>query len=181
MAKIDIRDDIDYSLDRVYEAFRDDLKELATYLPDISDIIVEKHERVDDDTTKVINIWKASAEEIPKIAASFISPDKLQWTDHATWHDGETYCDWEMEVGFFPEAVSCKGTTRYTKKGNITQVHISGDLQVDAKKIPGVPRLLAGKLGDAVEKFVVKMITPNLKATNRGMEQYLADQDKKNA
>ena len=28
----------------------------------------------------------------------------------------------------------------------------------------------------AVESFVVKLVTPNLKATNRAMERYLADQ-----
>lgn len=174
MAKIDIRDTISYDLTSVYETFRDHLKALAQYLPNVSEIIVEKHERTDADTTKVVNIWKASGEEIPKIAASFISPDKLQWTDFATWHDGETYCDWEMEVGFFPEAVSCKGTTRYSKDGDKTQVHISGELKVDAKKIPGVPKLLAGKIGDAVEAFAVKMVTPNLKEVNRGAEKYLA-------
>lgn len=178
MAKIDIRDNISYDLTRVYASFRDHLKELAQYLPTISEIIVEKHERTDDDTIKAVNIWKAAGEEIPKIVSPFISADKMQWIDRATWHDGETYCDWEMEVAFFPEAISCKGQTRYTKSGDITQVHISGELKVDAKKIPGVPRLLAGKIGDAVEVFVVKMITPNLKEVNRGVEKYLAAQDK---
>ena len=174
MAKIDIQDTIAYELEQVYEVFRDHLKELAQHLPNISEIVVESHARTDEHTVKAVNIWKASGEEIPTIARSVITPDKLQWTDRATWHDQETYCTWEMEVGFFPEAVSCKGTTRYTRSGAQTKVHISGELKVDASKIPGVPRLLAGKLGDAVEGFVVKMITPNLKEVNRGAEKYLA-------
>jgi hypothetical protein len=45
---------------------------------------------------------------------------------------------------------------------------------VDAKNLPGVPRLLAGKIVGEVEKFVVKMITPNLTSVNRGIESYLA-------
>ena len=179
MAKLDIRDDIDYPIEQVYEAFRAQLKEVAPYLPNIEEIIVKKHDRRDDDTVDVVNVWKASGEEVPKVASSFIKPDKLQWTDHATWHDGEQYCDWEMEVGFLPEAVSCRGTTHYKAKGDgKTEVHIKGDLSVDAGKIPGVPRLLSGKIGSAVEAFVVKLVTPNLKATNRAMEQYL---DSKNS
>lgn len=178
MAKIDIRDDIDFDIKLVYPAFRDNLKETAPYLPNIDEIVVQEHERVDENTVKVVNLWKATGEEIPKIAQSFIKPDMMKWTDRATWHDDELYCDWEMEVGFLPEAVSCKGQTRYKAKGDKTECHISGDLIVDARKIPGVPRLLAGKLGQAVEAFVVKMVTPNLRATNRAMEQYLQDEAK---
>ncbi len=175
MAKIDIRDTISFDLARVYETFRDDLKALAPYLPNVSEIIVDTHARVDDTTLKAVNIWKASGEEIPKIASAFIKPDMLQWTDYATWHDDTHSCDWEMKVGFLPDAVSCKGTTRYTHKADgVTEVHILGELKVDASKIPGVPRLLSGKIGDAVESFVVKLVTPNLKEVNRGMEKHLA-------
>jgi hypothetical protein len=83
-----------------------------------------------------------------------------------------------MEVGFLSEAVKCSGQTRYKAKGDRTECHISGELEVDASKIPGVPRLLAGKLGKAVEGFVVKLITPNLRATNRAMEKYLKSEEK---
>lgn len=174
MAVMDIRDEIAYPIDTVYPAFRDELKHVAPYLPDIEDIIVQSTERVDEDTLKVVNLWKASDGKVPTLAQSFIKPDMLQWTDRATWHDDECYCDWEMEVGFLPEAVTCKGRTLYKKKGDRTEIHITGDLSVDAKKIPGVPRLMAGKVGKVVEEFVVKMITPNLKATNRAMEKHLA-------
>ena len=174
MAKLDIRDDIDFSIERVYPAFRDRLKETAPYLPNIEEIVVEKYERIDDNTVEVVNLWKASEGEVPKVAQSFIKPDMLQWTDYATWHDDELYREWNMEVGFLSEAVKCSGETRYKAKGDRTECHISGNLEVDASKIPGVPRLLSGKLGKAVEAFVVKLITPNLRATNRAMEKYLA-------
>lgn len=179
MATLDIKDEIAYPLETVYPAFRDELKEVAPYLPNIDKIIVQSTERIDDDTLKVVNLWKASDGDIPTLAQGFIKPDMLQWTDYATWHDDKLYCDWEMEVGFLPNAVKCKGKTTYTKKGDRTEVHILGELVVDAKQIPGVPRLMAGKVGSVVEGFVVKMITPNLKATNRAMEKHLAaSQDK---
>mgnify|MGYP000026435085 CR=1 FL=1 len=174
MASLDIKDEIAYPLDTVYPAFRDDLKEVAPYLPNIADIIVQSVDRVDDNTVKVVNLWKASDGDIPKMAQGFIKPDMLQWTDRATWHDDKLFCEWDMEVGFLPEAVSCKGKTPYTQRGDRTEVHITGELVVNAKKIPGVPRLMAGKIGPMVESFVVKMIAPNLKATNRAMEKHLA-------
>ena len=179
MAKLDIRDSIAYPLETTYPAFRDQLKEAAPFLPNIEDIIVKSYVRTDDKTVKVVNLWKASEGEVPKMAQAFIKPDMLQWTDYATWNDDEMYVEWEMEVGFLPDAVSCSGRTYYKAKGDKTEVHIDGELKVDAKKIPGVPRLLAGKLGGVVESFVVTLVTPNLKATNRAMEKFLAQEASK--
>ena len=173
MAKIDIRDRIAFSHERVYANFRDNLEALQPYLPTVKEITQESFDRVDDDTVEVVRIWRAADEDIPTMAQKFIKPEMLCWTDRATWKDDETLCHWDIEVGFLKDAISCSGTTNYVQNGDATEVHITGDLQVDARKIPGVPRLLAGKVGDAVEKFVVKMITPNLKEVNRGMEKYL--------
>jgi len=172
MAKIDIRDSIEFPRDTVYPTFRDHLVALKPYLPTVKDIVQKSYER-DGDTVHIVNIWYGADEEIPAIASKFIKPEMLCWTDRATWHDDAQSCDWDMEVGFLKEAISCSGTTYYREKGDRTEVNITGELRVDAAKIPGVPRLVAGKVGDAVEKFVVRMITPNLKEVNRGAEKYL--------
>lgn len=174
MARIDITDSIAYDRDTVYEVFRDKMGDVKEHLPNIKDIIQESYER-DGDTVHIVNTWVAADEEIPAIASKFITAEMMQWVDTATWHDDEFSVDWDMEVGFMSEAISCSGTTYYRANGDKTEVNITGDLRVDAKKIPGVPRLIAGKLGSAVEGFVVKMITPNLKEANRAVEQYLAE------
>ncbi len=62
---------------------------------------------------------------------------------------------------------------KFTK--NATKIIISGDLIVDAKKLPGVPRFMAGKIASTIEKFVVTTIKPNLTNDNPGLEQYLKD------
>ncbi len=176
MAKIDIRDTIKHPQPEVYETFRDHLVELLPYLPTVKDIEQTSYER-DGEDVHIVNIWYAADEDIPAMASKFIKPEMLRWTDTAEWHDDKGCVDWDMEVGFLQDAISCSGRTTYTEKGDQTEVHITGDLRVDASKIPGVPRLVAGKVGDAVEKFVVKMITPNLKEVNRGAEKYLSKKD----
>ena len=173
MARIDITDSIAYERDTVYEVFRDKMEDLKPYLPTVKDIIRESYER-DGDTVHIVNLWVAADDDIPSVASKFIKPEMLKWIDTATWHDDEHSVDWDMEVGFLPDAISCSGTTYYRENGDRTEVNITGDLRVDASKIPGVPRLIAGKVGSAVESFVVKMITPNLKEVNRGAEKYLA-------
>ncbi|RAL22428.1 hypothetical protein DL240_11315 [Lujinxingia litoralis] len=177
MSKIHIVDEVAHDRAKVYETFKDQMVELVPYLPDIQTIEVKDRQEIDDSTLKVVNFWKANADEVPKLAQKFIKPEMLEWTDNATWHLDEWKVEWVMEVGFLPEAVTCKGITTYVDKGNgRTEVVIDGELTVDARKIPGVPRLGAGAIGSAVESFVVKLITPNLTQANRGLERYLADQ-----
>lgn len=178
MADIDIKDTVAHSRETVFTTFRDQLLELVPHLPDVESIEVEDREQIDESTTKVTNLWKAEPEEVPRLARSFIKPEMLEWTDYATWRQEEWECDWEIEVGFLTDAVDCEGTTRYLAKSDgETEVVIQGYLEVDAKQIPGVPRFGAGKIGSAVEKFVVRLITPNLTNINRGLESYLAESD----
>ena len=174
MAEINIKDTVAHSRETVFSTFRDELTELIPHLPDVKSIEVKERNEVDESTTKVTNLWKAEPEEIPRLARAFIKPEMLNWTDYATWRQDDWECDWDMEVGFLSDAVSCKGTTQYIVKGeDKTEVVIKGTLEVDAAKIPGVPRFGAGKIGSAVENFVVRLITPNLTNVNRGLESYL--------
>lgn len=174
MAKISIKDEVKHDRDVVFSTFRDELTKLLPYLPDVKDIEVKSRDDVDDKTVKVVNLWKADSNEVPRLAQAFIKPEMLEWIDRATWNQDKWSCDWVMEVGFLSDAVTCKGTTKYLEKGEgKTEVVIEGELNVDARKIPGVPRLGAGKIGDVIESFVVRLITPNLTQVNRGLEQYL--------
>ena len=44
------------------------------------------------------------------------------------------------KVGFLSEAVKCSGQTRYKAKGDRTECHISGELEVDASESPCRPK-----------------------------------------
>ena len=50
---------------------------------------------------------------------------------------------------------------------------LEGDLSINPRAIPGVPRMIAGRIGPKVEKFIVSMITPNLKKTNTALGQWM--------
>ena len=174
MAKLQTNDTIDFPREEVFTTFRDELLEFVDDLADIEAIEVKSRERVDDNTVEIVNLWEARDTEVPTMARKFIKPEMLQWHDYATWKQDEWVCEWRMEVGFLEDAIDCTGETRYLENGDqSTRIQIRGDLDVDASQIPGVPSLVAGKVGDAVENFVVKLIEPNLSDVNRGLEKYL--------
>lgn len=167
-------DVIPFSRAEVFGAHRDHLAELANYLPNVESIQVESREE-EGDVVKLVNIWRAAETEVPTVARAFIKPEMLRWIDRATWNEGQWRCQWELELGFLPDAISARGFNTFEEVDGKTEVTINGEIVIHANKIPGVPRLLAGKISSVVEGFVVKMIEPNLRQTNAGVASYLAD------
>jgi len=155
----------------VFAAYRDRLPEIVAYMDDISKIVVLSRE-ADGAIVKLHNEWH-SAREVPKVAQAFIKPDQLQWDDHATWDASAFTCHFDIKTRAFREAVHCTGTNRFVEDGDVTKVVLEGDFEVDVKQIPGVPRLLAGRIAPQIEKFIVQLIQPNLEKTNQAVGTFL--------
>ena len=150
---------IPFSRDAVFKAYRDDLTSLVQYLPNIEKIEVVKREEPADGIIEFENHWYAEA-QIPKVAQSFIKPEMLKWIDYAKWDQNNYTCDWRIETFFMREAVT-----------------FSGDLSLNAKAVPGVPKLLAGTIKPQLEKFIISLITPNFETINKGIISYLNSKD----
>lgn len=157
----------------VYAAYRDRLPEMVPFLPDIRAIRVESRDEYPDaGRVELVNVWEASA-DIPKILSPFVKPDMLAWVDRATWEAATWSCDWRIEPRVFTQNVQCWGRNTYREDGEGTVLEIRGQLEVDPSGIPGVPKMLAGKVAPSVEKFVVNLIRPNLISVAEGLERFL--------
>jgi len=163
---------IHHPLERVYAAYRDELPALAEYIPDIREIVVEKREERDGGVD-IHNVWVAER-EVPVYARAFLKPEMLRWDDYADWRDQETLVNWRIATRVFTDAVECAGTNSFVAEGEgATRLTLEGDLAIDLRHIPGVPRLLAGGLRPKVEGFIVSLITPNLERVNASLQRYL--------
>jgi hypothetical protein len=165
---------IRHPLGEVYKAYSDDLPKLVPYIPDIKDIVVKSREATPYGK-KIWNRWIAGA-DLPTVVQSVIKPEMLQWDDFAEWHDAETYVDWRLSFPAFPNRVKCGGRNAFIGDGDQTRVVLTGTLEIDLKDFPGIPSLVARRVGPKVEEFIVKLITPNLERVNRSLQQYLDDQ-----
>lgn len=160
----------------VFAAYRDDLVKLLPFLPNVRKIEV-KSRKDDGPRIDLVNVWHGGG-EIPAAARAVLSESMLSWTDYATWlADANTNtwaCEWRIETHAFTEAVQCRGRNEFLEDGpSATILQIRGKLEIDAKKIKGVPGFLAGKVGKVVEEFLVGKIQPNLVETVKGLEKYL--------
>ncbi|MGD0524310.1 MAG: hypothetical protein ABSE49_04155 [Polyangiaceae bacterium] len=171
---MDLRADahIPFPRDVVFAAYRDDITKVLAYLPNVRGIDVKS--RIDDGPISThVNIWHGGG-EIPAAARAVLSESMLSWTDYATWDAGKLTCRWRIETHAFTEAVLCQGLNTFHDDGpGKTLLEIRGTMEIDAKKIRGVPGFLAGKVGRTVEEFLGGKIQPNLVETAKGLTKYL--------
>lgn len=158
----------------VYEAYRDRLPEIAAYIPDIQAIRAESRKDQDGEV-HIHNVWVGDR-EIPVFARGFLKPEMLEWDDYARWSDEERVVRWELKLRVFRESMSCSGINTFVAEGEgATKVTVEGELDLDLKSIPGVPKMLAKGLKPKVEKFIISLITPNLEQVNVSLQRFLDD------
>jgi hypothetical protein len=168
---------IPFPRDVVFAAYRDDITKVLAYLPNVRSIDCKS--RVDDGPrAELKNVWHGGG-EIPAAARAFLSDAMLSWTDYAKWDSEKLTCAWRIETHAFTEAVTCQGLNTFKEDGpGKTLMEMRGTIEIDAKKIKGVPGFLAGKVGRTVEEFLGHRIQPNLVETARGLTKYLEERAK---
>jgi len=161
---------IDFPRDVVFRTYRDELPRIVEGLPRIKEIVVE--ERSDDGPiTELTNLWKGSA-RVPA-SAEKVLPPMVSWHDHARWDERTFQCHWRIESHVFPEAVRCEGENNFVAIGDRTRVEIRGEIRIDLSKVRVVPDLVASPIATAVERFLVRQITPNLLAVGEALSEHL--------
>jgi hypothetical protein len=160
--------------DVVFAAYRDEITELLPYLPNVRRIEVKSRREVGP-VVELVNEWHGGG-EIPAAVRAVLGDSVLAWTDYATWNAESVRCDWRSETHAFADALRCAGCNVFLEDGpGKTLLEVRGTLEVDAKKIRGIPTFLAGKVGRTVEEFLGGKIQLNLVETARGLTKYLEE------
>jgi len=170
---MDLRTDarIPFPRARVFATYRDHIADLLPYLPNVRSITVQS--RVDEGpVTKLVNAWSGGG-DVPA-AIRMALGDSLSWVDRASWDETTFRCDWRTETAAFGDALKCSGYDAFLEEGpDRTLIEIRGTIEVDATRIRGVPRILAGKVGRAIEEFLGGKIGANLVETAKGVTRYI--------
>jgi hypothetical protein len=177
LVDFEFKEKVSYPVDRVYQALRDRLVELPPFLPEIDSIEQHAREDRDDGGLYVNNVWQGNAKSAPRAVRPFVSRKMLAWRDLGTWYEDPKRVEWVFETMHFDALFTCSGTNFFEAAGDdATQIRLTGSLQVYPERLPGVPRILARRVGPAVEKWLMNMVTPNLARLPRAI-QALLDSD----
>jgi hypothetical protein len=169
---------IPFPRDIVFAVYRDDIVKVVPYMTNVQAIEVRSRKE-SGRNVEFVNEWKGGG-EIPAAARAVLSEAMLSWTDYATWNADALTCDWRIETHALTEAVKCTGQNRFVDDGaGATRLEIRGKFDIDASKIKGVPRLLAGPIGRTVEEFMVGKIKSNLVETAKSLTKYLEEHPKR--
>ena len=156
---------------RVYAAYRDELLWVVEQLPRVKEIVVQER-RQQGSIVHLVNLWKGSA-AVPA-AAEKVLPSTVSWQDHAVWDESLWSCRWHIDSQVFPEAVRCSGENTFVDLGDRTRVEIRGEIHIDLGRVRVVPDLVASPIASAVERFLVRQITPNLVTVGEALDEYLS-------
>ncbi len=160
--------------DAVFRVYRDELIRLLPFLPNVRDIQV-KSRKEEGEKVELVNVWHGGG-DIPAAVRAVLSESMLSWTDYAEWSEADHSCTWRSESHSFKDAVDSRGKNFFLETGpGQSTIRIGGRIDVDAAKITGVPRLLAGRIGPVVERFLVKQVQDNLQEVARGVDRYLRE------
>lgn len=165
---------IPFARDVAFVAYRDDIVKLLPYLPNVRSIEVRSRKE-EGDRAFIVNEWRGGG-EIPGAIRAVLGESALAWTDEATWDASTFECAWRTQTAAFGDALRCAGTNAFAADGpDRSRLVVRGTIDVDAKKIRGIPGFLAGKAGRAIEEFLVSRIQSNLVETAKGLTRYLED------
>lgn len=173
--KFTLKDEIAYPREEVFAALRDRTPELVSYLQNVERIEVRERSEVGG-VVELENWWTGSADDVPRVLRGFLKPEMLVWIDRARWDANQWRCEWEITLNALPDAVTARGYNLYGDEGGVTTIEMNGEFVVHPERIRGIPTFVAKTAAPTIEKFVVGLLEPNLRQTNRAMEQYLDDQ-----
>ena len=171
---IETIDEIAYPLDTVYGVMRDDLPKLVPFLPQVKYIEVLSREDSEPGSIRIVNKWQGTLDQAPRVARPFLKEEMVAWKDHARWVDADHRVEWRFESLVGDRYFDCNGENFFEAVGEgSTRVKITGELKVHPERLPGVPKFLARKVAPAVEKYIINLITPNLRNLAQGVRGYL--------
>ena len=170
-----LEDEVAWPREVVFKAHRDHLPEVAEYVPNVTS--VETISRVEEPggLVRLENLWHGARSDIPMLLRPFIGNDALSWLDRATWDIEKWQCDWEITLNALPEAVTARGKNVFREEDGETLIFLSGELIIHPQHLPAVGGFVPKKASEAIERFVVGMVKPNLKHANVAVARYLED------
>lgn len=157
----------------VFETLRDRTPELVQLLPNIEHVEVLE-ERREPPLVHLYNKWHGAQSDVPAVIRPFVKKDLLTWFDRAVWNADELRCTWEIEATIGKDFFSCEGSTTITPGGDDRcEFTLEGEMRIDPDKVPGVPRFLARRIKEPMERFIGKQMQPNLTGIATAVQRYL--------
>jgi hypothetical protein len=156
-------------VDRVYEAVRDRLPEIAAMLDDVESVRMLERKAGAGGGLSLVNEWRARL-PLPRVLDDLVHKDSLGWIDRACWDDRGRRCAWEIEPLFLPGQIRCRGTTEYEAAmgGRGARVTFAGQIEITLGARGTIRGPLDQTVSSVVESIVTTVVPRNFRKTLDG-------------
>jgi hypothetical protein len=159
----------------VFAAYRDRMSKILEFLPNVRAIDLNGREE-EGPAARLLSTWYGGG-EVSAAVRGIIEQKMLGWSHQAIWRADALGCDWRSQGVSFPSGgVELRGRTSFVDDGDgETRISIEGVIEVDARKLPGVPGFLAKRVGANVEEFLGEKIRVNLVESTKWFQAHRAE------
>jgi hypothetical protein len=162
----------------VFVTLRDLGPRLVAYVPSIESM-TELERRVEPPIAYIHNRWQGSSSDVPAVIRPFVSSDFTAWVDYAEWNEETLSCSWRIEPSQNKTIFSCVGLTSIAADGPERSIfRLEAELTLRPENVRGVPKFLAKKIREPMERYMARTLRPNLTSMSSAVQQYLDDQKK---
>jgi hypothetical protein len=171
-------DIIDAPQEVVFALVKNHLPEIGRYLGNIDSISKIAETQLDSQRSKIINHWQAKV-DLPLLIKKFLSKELISWKDTAIWDSATHTVAYELESFIANDLFVAKGKNSFKAlNGTQTELTLQCDITIHAEKVPGLPKMIAGKAVPIIEGIIEKMLQPNIANLATGIRLYLANNQK---
>lgn len=166
---------IEHNADDIIALMMDRMEEIVPFLPSVDAIETLERETLPDGRVRIVRKWDGNSKGAPKVVRPFASKEVTSWHDIAVWTPSEYKIEWEFS-NKYSRFYECSGLTWYRPHPEApetaTELLIEGKLTIEPTKLPGIPTFLGKRLAPQIEKFVVRMVKPNITNVADGLAGY---------
>lgn len=172
--KFNIIDEIPYPRHQVFATHRDCLLELVPYFGNVDRVEIPSR-REEGNAVHFENVWYGKTSDVPALIRPLLKDEMLKWTDFAVWDEDVWRCDWNIELAALPGAITARGTNRFRDESGETVIEMNGEFAIHPDRLPGIPAFAARRALPVLERFIVGLLEPNLRDSNRAVQRYIED------
>lgn len=154
----------------LFPTLRDRVESLPAHMSNVESIQERSRTTLASGVVEREAVWRGAVRAVPEPLRPMVRADMLVWQEHTRWDRDAWTTTWSIQLPILSGVFTARGEDRFLETLEGCAVRIRGELTVhpdEVPPVPGVPRPLLRLMAPQIERFVVRLLDPNLREAPR--------------